>query len=34
VLDGVVPLGDVLDAFNRLAAGAARGKILVDSRRG
>jgi (R,R)-butanediol dehydrogenase/meso-butanediol dehydrogenase/diacetyl reductase len=34
VLDGVVPLGGVLDAFNRLAAGAARGKILVDSRRG
>jgi len=34
VIDGVVPLGDVLDAFNRLAAGAARGKILVDSRRG
>jgi (R,R)-butanediol dehydrogenase/meso-butanediol dehydrogenase/diacetyl reductase len=34
VLDGVVPLGEVLDAFNRLAAGAARGKILVDSRRG
>jgi (R,R)-butanediol dehydrogenase / meso-butanediol dehydrogenase / diacetyl reductase len=34
VLDGIVPLEDILEAFDRLAAGAARGKIVVDSRRG
>jgi (R,R)-butanediol dehydrogenase/meso-butanediol dehydrogenase/diacetyl reductase len=34
VLDGVVPLSDAVEAFDRLASGAARGKIVVDSRRG
>jgi (R,R)-butanediol dehydrogenase / meso-butanediol dehydrogenase / diacetyl reductase len=34
VLDGVVPLSEAVEAFDRLASGAARGKIVVDSRRG
>jgi (R,R)-butanediol dehydrogenase/meso-butanediol dehydrogenase/diacetyl reductase len=34
VLDQVVPLSDAVAAFDRLASGAARGKILVDPRDG
>ena len=34
VLDQVVPLTDAVAAFDRLASGAARGKIVVDTRRG
>jgi (R,R)-butanediol dehydrogenase/meso-butanediol dehydrogenase/diacetyl reductase len=34
LLDQVVPLKDAVAAFDRLASGAARGKIVVDTRRG
>ena len=34
VLDRVVALDDVVAGFEPLASGAARGKILVDPRRG
>jgi len=34
VLDRVEPLHDIVAVFDRLAAGGARGKIVVDARRG
>jgi (R,R)-butanediol dehydrogenase / meso-butanediol dehydrogenase / diacetyl reductase len=34
VVDRVVGLGEVVDAFDRLATGTARGKIVVDTQRG